>query len=309
MLDVLVLLLPILVMILLGYGLARTGVVPAAGEAALSNVVFFATTPALLFRSMATTPTPGGGDLLVLAGYFVPCWVAYGAWVLIARRRFGQRLAVAAVGAMAVAFANTVLLGIPIIERLYGAAGIRLLVLIVSIHSATFFTLTTLLIEADRGAARVADTLRATAITMSRNPILVAIIAGLVWGATGLRIPAPIDQVLALLGGATTTLALIAVGAGLAQFRLGDAIASAASIAAVKLVAVPLGVWILTDLVLGLDDLAVAVATISSALPVGTNVYVIARRYDVATGVAASAVVLTTVLAALSVPAAIIALR
>jgi predicted permease len=309
MAETLTLTFPVVALIALGYGLARSGVITASGEASLANLVFFATTPALLFRAMASMPPPDLADLGVLLGYFAPSLALYAAWLVAARRIAGASLGVAAIGAMGVGFSNTVLLGIPIIDRAYGAPGLRLLVLIVSIHSATFFTLTTLLIESDRGRARIGATLRATAIAMAKNPILLSIAVGAAWGAAALPIPAPLDHALQLLGSATSTIALIAVGAGLAAMRLGEAIVASAAISATRLLVVPLGVWVATRHILGLEPLAVAVATISAALPVGTNVYILARRYDVGSGMAAGAVLISTLAAALTVPPVMLALR
>ena len=53
-----------------------------AGETGISNLVFFATTPALLFRAMATTALPTLPDLAVMAAYFGPCLLLYGGWAI-----------------------------------------------------------------------------------------------------------------------------------------------------------------------------------------------------------------------------------
>lgn len=292
---------PVIAMIALGYALARAGVITAAGEAGLSNLVFFATTPALLFRAMAGA-APGVADLGVMVAYFAPCLTLYGLWALVARIGFRQSLGRSGVGAMGASFGNTVLLGIPIIERAYGAPGLRLLVMIVSIHSALLFTFTTLLAEADRGRADGRATILATARMMARNPIVLSIAAGALFGALQLRLPAPIDAALALLGGATTPTALVAVGAGLAGFGFSGTLAQCVAITAGKLLAMPLAVWLVAAHVLRLEPLMVAVATIAAALPTGTNVYIIARRYDVSVSTAAGAILLSTLLSGLSVP-------
>ncbi len=297
---------PVIAIIALGYGLARGGVITPAGEIGISNLVFFATTPALLFRAMATTALPSWPDLAVMGAYFGPCLILYVGWAIALSPR---GWAAAGIGAMAASFGNTVLLGIPIVDRAYGPAGLRLLVLIVSIHSALLFSLTTLLAEAERGKADAAATLAATAQTMARNPIVLAIAAGLLCAATGLRLPGPLDEALALLGAATTPAALIAVGAGLAGFRLGTSLAPSAAIAVAKLIVLPLAVWIVATQFLELEPLAVAVATLAAAMPTGTNVYIIARRYEVGVSIAAGAILLSTLLAAATVPVVIAALR
>lgn len=300
---------PILAVIMLGYGLARAGVITPAGEAGISNLVFFATTPALLFRAMATTDLPGWREAGVLLAYFGPCLALYALWVAGATLWRGHGWARAGIGAMGACFGNTVLLGIPIVERGFGAAGLRILVLIVSIHSAMLFTLTTLLAEADRGRARKRDTVLATARSMARNVIVLSILGGASWRATGLGLWSSIDGALVLLGAATTPLALIAVGAGLAAFRFGAGVAQVGSLTVVKLALFPLLVWITARCGLGLDPMATTVATLAAALPVGTNVYVLARRYAVDESIVAGAILVSTLASAATVPAVIAALR
>lgn len=300
---------PVIAVIALGYGLARGGVITPAGETGIANLVFFATTPALLFRAMATTGLPTLPDLAVMAAYFGPCLLLYGGWALGRHRLFGSGLAAAGIGAMGASFGNTVLLGIPIVDRAYGPAGLRLLVLIVSIHSALLFSMTTLLAEAERGRADARATLAATARMMARNPIVLAIAAGMTCAAFGLRLPGALDAVLAMLGAATTPAALIAVGAGLAGFRLGGSLTESVAIVAAKMIVLPLAVWITATQVLALEPVAVAVATVAAAMPTGTNVYIIARRYDVSVSIAAGAILISTLLAAATLPLVIAGLR
>lgn len=300
---------PVLALIALGYGLARAGVITPAGEAGIASLVFFATTPALLFKAMATTDLPGWRDAGVLLAYFVPCYLLYAVWAILARRVLMRGWASAGVGAMGAVFGNTVLLGVPIVERAFGAPGLRILVLIVSIHSATIFTITTLLAECDRGRPRVRDTLVATARAMSRNVIVLSIFAGMAWHLTGWRLWAPVDALVSLLGGATIPLALVAVGAGLAAFGIGGSLAAACSITAVKLAVFPLLVWALATFVLKLDAITVAVAVIAATMPTGTNVYVLARRYAVDEPVVAGAILISTLGSALCTPLAIALLR
>lgn len=299
-------LLPVVALIAAGFAFARIGLVTEAGEAALSGIVFYAATPALLFRAMASA-APGSGDLALVAAYFGPCLALYALWAVAARVLAGQGAALCGIGAMGSVFGNTVLIGVPVVERLHGPAGLRLLVMIISIHSALLFTATTLLAEAGRGRADGRAALAGTARLMSRNPMVLSIAAGAVFGALQLRLPTPVDAALAMLGGATAPLALLAAGAGLATFRIGAQLGACALVASVKLCLFPLAAWVVARHVAGLDPLAVAVATLAAALPTGTNAYVIARRYDSGVALAAGSVLLTTLLSAATIPAVVLA--
>lgn len=300
---------PVLALIALGYGLSRVGIVTAAGEAAISQLVFFVTTPALLFRAMATTDLPGLREAGALVAYFGPCFLLYGTSLALSLRQQPRRWASAGVQAMGASFGNTVLIGIPIVERAFGVEGLRVLVLIVSVHSATLFTLTTILAEADRGGPDWRETLAGTARAMARNMIVLSILGGALWRLAGWPLGSPVDGALGLLGSATVPLALIAVGAGLAAFRVEHGLGAVVRICAFKLALFPILVWLAARFALGLDPLTVAVATIAAAMPVGTNAYVLARRYGVDEAVIAGAILVSTVASAASVPALLAVLR
>lgn len=62
-----------------------------------------------------------------------------------------------------------------------------------------------------------------------------------------------------------------------------------------KLVALPLIVWLLARHLFALPPLEVAVATIAAAMPTGANVFILARRYDLYLRRAASTVLISTV--------------
>jgi len=96
-------------------------------------------------------------------------------------------------------------------------------------------------------------------------------------------------------------LSLVVLGMGLAQFgvRAGWRISGAVTI--LKLVAQPAAVYALAVL-LGLSSLDVAVVVLMAALPIGANVYLMARQFDVLGGPVASAIVLTTALGAFTTP-------
>jgi predicted permease len=299
---------PVIVMIAVGYVLARTEILTPSGEAGLSAVVFYVTTPALLLRAMAGA-APGAADLAVMAAYFAPCLLLYAVWVVAAHRRAGGGLGMAGLGAMGACFGNTVLLGVPIIERLHGAPGLRLLVMIVSIHSAILFTTTAVLLEADRGRVDRRAALAIAVRTVTGNPIVLSIFAGAAIALCGITLPRAVDSTLGLLGAATTPIALIAVGTSLAGFGVRGLLAPCAAISAAKLVALPIAVWASSRFVFGLDDLAVAVATLTAALPAGTNVHVLARRHDVGIETAAGAIFVSTLAAGATVPLVILMLR
>ena len=297
MLEIAELIFPVFAVVAIGFAVARLDLVGEAGERGLNGIVFWVTTPALLFRTMATMRPMGVADLGLIGAYFSATLVLYALALAGARLAGWRGLDRLAVAAMGVTFANSVMMGIPIVERAYGAEGLVLLTLIISVHSVILIGLSTLLIEVSRGGSSPAATLATTAVAVGRNPFLVAIALGLAWSLAGLKLWGPLDRTLALVGGATTPMALVTVGAGLARIRLAGAIAPGAAIASAKLLAMPVLVWASARFVFGLPDLAVAVAVTSAALPSGINAFILARRYEIAVAETTAAILLSTLAA------------
>jgi predicted permease len=178
----------------------------------------------------------------------------------------------------------------------YGHDGLIPAVLIIACHSPTLITTTTILVEAatgrGEGGLRVA---LATFGSLLRNPIVVGVLAGIVWGGVGLGIPGPLQRFLDLLAGAAPPAALFALGASLVEFRIRGALRESLLVVALKLVALPLLVWILAAFVFDVRPLWTAVAVLSAALPTGANAFLLAQRYDVYVQRSATIVLVSTV--------------
>jgi len=66
-----------------------------------------------------------------------------------------------------------------------------------------------------------------------------------------------------------------------------------------KLLALPLMVWVITTL-MGLSQLEIAVATITAALPTGANAFLLARRYGTGTEASGASVLVSTLLSVIT---------
>jgi predicted permease len=285
----------------LGFVAARSGVMDKEGVKGLVLFVFNFAIPVLLFRSMAGMELPDDVAWGFLVAFYTGSLVCYGAGLLLARYGFGRTLDHQAVWGMAGAFSNTVLIGIPIVLTAFGPEATLPLFLIIAFHSATFMPLTVALIHAGRGEG-VSATEQAgfVARELLRNPIVVGLFLGLLANLSGFALPEPLDRMTELLGGAAVPCALFAMGASLAAYPLMGDLAPALSLAALKLVAHPLVVWVVAVPVLGLGGIWVKVAVVMAGLPTGVNVYLFGARYDAAPSVAARTVLVTSALSVLT---------
>jgi malonate transporter len=290
--------LPVFAVVLAGYAVARVGLISNEGVKGFTNVTFYLFMPALLFRAMRGVHLEAL-DLLPLFTYFGGALLCFLIVMVASRRWMGHSARHATVTALAVTFSNTVLLGIPLVKLAFGDPGLVILLTVVSMHSLILFATATLFLEfgagSDDGVAKShwANVWEAVRNTLN-HPVILPIIAGLLWGAFRLPLPDAVDAPLALLAAASGPCSLVLLGASLAQYGIAEFWRPAAVLSVLKNIAFPLFIWALGQYVFGLTGVALAVVTLTAALPIGANVYLFAQRYQVAQGEITAAVALST---------------
>ncbi len=287
--------LPVFGLILLGYLIGRTRLFSDEGVKGLTNFVFYIAMPCLLFRAMARLDRPENFDLSILLAYYGSVALVFAVGVALGRYVFRTHLADQSMLGMAGVFSNTALVGLPVNYAAFGEKGLLPLLIILSIHPILLITLPTVMIEVHRGqGGRWQETLAATSLSLLKNPIIAAMILGLGYGMTGLDLPVVVDRLTAFVGGAGPPAALFAVGASLTAYKLGGDLREVSVAILLKLALLPLTVFVMSTYVFALDPLWAAVATVNAAMPVGVNVFILARTYDTYVARAASAVLVST---------------
>lgn len=114
---------------------------------------------------------------------------------------------------------------------------------------------------------------------LSRNPLILATLAGITANLAGFEPPAMLTHFLGRLAEAAIVLGLLAVGAGLRIVGAGGTAshAAAAYLLAVKLVAVPATALLLIRW-LDLSSIHAAIALAFAALPTASSAYILAQR-------------------------------
>ncbi len=308
---VLLKLVAILLMVAIGYAVGRRQWL-GTGDVArvLSNAAFYIFVPALLFRTTSRidfATLPWG----TLAAFFVPVVVLMLGVYLVEQRRPAASIAAPGVRAITASFGNTVQLGIPMAAAMFGPQGLPIHVAIVSLHALTLLSVLTALVELDlaREKARtgqadahigrmLADTARKTIV----HPVVLPILAGLVWNALGAPTPALIDEVLVQFGQAVVPLCLVLIGLSLAQHGLREAASGAVRLSVFKLVVLPAVVLGVGHWGFGLSGLPLSVVVMAAALPTGNNALLFAQRYGALEGETTATITLSTFAFALTAP-------
>lgn len=303
-------LLPVVLLIVLGFIAAKLDWVRPAAVKDLTNLVFYTLTPALLFRTMASVKL-GELDFSPILVYFLAVGLVFVGTMLV----YGFNT-LAAARALAHTFSNNVMIGIPLVGLVYGQEGLVTLLTLISVHALVLLGSGTVVFElaqarqfSSEGRPQgLARTLGQAIKNSVIHPIPLPIIAGLLYAQTGWGIPGVVDKPLQLLGSALGPMALLLVGITLAYSKLGSMIRPAMRIAVVKTVVHPilfLGVaWLL-----GLRGIPMAAMALAAGLPVGANVYIFSQRYGVAQEEVTACIALSTGLSLFTLPVVLLVLE
>ena len=134
-------LVPVIVFIGLGFGVARVGWIRSSAVKDLSNLVFMLLTPALLFRTMSAVQVQSL-DFAPVAVYFLAAGLVFAATLLL--QGF---TALAAARALACTFGNTIMIGIPLVGLAFGEAGLVTLFTLIAVHALVLLTAATVVFE------------------------------------------------------------------------------------------------------------------------------------------------------------------
>jgi len=273
------------VFVLAGIGFAWVRMDLAYDTAFVTRLSMTVSIPCLIFMALVRTdvdPRLLGDTVLAAALGYVG--VGLLAWLVVAI----GRLDVATYWAP-ITFGNTGNLGLPIALFAFGQAGFDLAVLIFAVMAIISFTFGVWVVSG--GGSPVAAI---------REPLVWGTVAGIVFMVMGWGVPIWLGNTLDLVGQIAIPLMLITLGVAMSRLQ-PRGIGRAFVISLVRLaicIAVPLsvGLW------LGLPRVALAVLILQISTPVAVTSYMLAAKYHAKADEVAGLVVVSTLLALVSIP-------
>ncbi|MFC3607509.1 AEC family transporter [Stutzerimonas tarimensis] len=293
MTAVLEIILPIFVLILLGYLGRRTGRLGPTAASELNRFVVWFGLPAMLINVTAGSDWEQLWQPEFVAAFTAGC---IGVFLLTLFYRFWQTrsLADASVDALSASYANTGYMGIPLCLLLFGDEGLQPALVASLIVVCVLFALAIACLETGLNAGQSPlRTLITVVKALARNPMVVSPLLGLAWSFSGAPMPKPVGQVLTLLGAATVPCALVSLGLFLAREQRGGQ-AAAWPLVGLKLIVQPAITAFFAFRVFQLPTLWASAALLLSALPTGTGPFMLAEYYDRGAALAARVILLST---------------
>lgn len=293
--------LPVFVVIGFGYLAVWKGYFSDSGVDGLMKFSQNFAIPCLLFRAISTLDLQRNFDLLLLGSFYAGAFTGFLAGLLGARYIFGRDWEDSVAIGFCCLFSNSLLLGLPITERAYGAMALESNYAIIAIHSPFCYGIgiTAMEIARNRGTALTAlpaKVLRA----MFQNALIIGIALGFVVNLSGVPAPAVLTDALDLIARAALPAALFGLGGVLYRYRPEGDMRTIIYVVAVSLVVHPAVVWVLAQAG-GLGIAGMRSAMLTAAMAPGVNAYIFANMYGRARRVAASSVLLATGLSILTV--------
>lgn len=310
MLSILAIVTPVFGLIAIGYLAGYLKVLRPETGAGVSDFAFTIGLPAVLFRTIANAELSAVSPLGVLASFFGAAWTAWLAATVVTRYVLRRPAADAPSIAMSAVFGNTIMLGLPLSLQTFGPEAAASMALILAVHAPLLWMTGTVHMEwlgepGEEKSGGFKRVIGALARDLTRNPIIIAVLLGIVWRVFGIKLPGPLDKTLALLAQAGVPAALVALGLTLVRFEIKGQMPTLWSIVAVKLVLMPAVAWALAVKVFHLPLAAAGVVVVFASVPTGANAFLFAVRHNRAVNSASGAVALGTLVAAVTVSLAL----
>ena len=299
---------PVFFVIALGYLAGWTGKVDNRHVSELNALVMDFALPASLFVAMVQTPRSvllEQGQLMVVLA--LSMLVIYGLHFFLQTRVFGLDSREAAVGSLTSGLPNFASAGLPLISSVFGVANTVSVGISIAVGSIVMSPLTLVILEAGDGTRREVPALRRVFGAIGKSilkPVVIAPMIGMVLTLCGVEESRLLNASLALIGVGAGGVALFLTGLILSSqpFRLTGNVAAGTVL---KNVVHPLLAAALVA-ALAVSPLVGRQAIILSAVPSGFFGILFGLRYQIVSQDAGSTLIASTLLSAVTIPAAIL---
>ncbi|OCX65745.1 hypothetical protein BFP70_06255 [Thioclava sp. SK-1] len=293
MIEIIRLLLPIYLVIGIGFLTVRLGYVKGGDLRATGRLVLSLFLPAVVFLAIGSSP---GGEVLrfdFILAYALGSLLSYGLAYVMAKLA-GKEHGVAAFEGMGASASNSAFLGLPIITMVVGPeVALQNFAVAILIENLLMIPFSVMVIEASAGVSwsKLSGLLRG----VIRNPILIAAAAGVVWSFTGWDIPAVPRRVLEIMAPVAAPIALLTIGGAVAELRANAQRWGVVRVTLGKLIGHPLMTFFAMLAIGTLPEPLMLAGVVNAALPMMATYMLFGSRFG-REDVAATSLIAATVL-------------
>ena len=305
--DILSLTIQFFGIILLGAFSRSSGFFDEQAGRILARFAFFVVLPAFMFVSITSAPVSEVANPHFILRYEAVTIIIFSLGIVFATRILELSGRSSGIFALNATYPNYGYIGVPLAILAFGEGAVVPMSLILVCDSIMLLLLTAIFTR-DKGSGDLSSALVQMLHSMSRNPLLLSVLTGFIFSASGLTLPKMPIFFLDMLAGAAAPTALFALGITLVGQPIRSARAELGTITILKLVIHPLLMAAVMLTMPGLDMLWIQTAILFACLPVAANVFALSEFYQAYSGRTATSIMLTTLIASVSVPATLYAL-
>lgn len=300
--------LPIFLVMVIGYILRQIGMLNDNFVTVANRFNFKVTLPFMLFRDISGVDIKAVFDLkyvLFCAIASTVCfWAIWGGVKLFLKDKSMRGAFVQA------SFrSSAAVMGLAFIENIYGISAMGPLMIVSAVPLYNIFSVIVLTFEGEHAAEEnQTQKIKAACINIAKNPIILGILAGLVVGLFGWDFPIAFDKTVNSVAQMATPLALITIGAGFEGRKALAKMKPTIAASFIKLVLQPL-VFLPVAAQMGFTGEKMIAILIMLASPTTPSCYIMAKNMNNDGVLTASAVVMTTLMAAFTLTGWIFVLK
>ncbi len=304
MFSIFLTILPVFIMMGIGWLAVKTGYLNDTLSDHLNAFTVKLAVPVLLFRAMINLDFSQAFNPPTLLGFYLGAIVSFAIGIILARSIWKRRPGEAVAVGFCALFSNTVLLGIPIMERVYGEASLAPVFGIVALHAGTMYTIGLITMELARADGRpLGETIATATKSILSNSLMIGVLLGVAVNLSGFTLPEVILSPVNMIASAAIPVALVGIGAALTRYTIKAELSEALMISSLSLLLQPLIAFVITHVIFDLPIELVRAAVIAGAMPPGMNVYIFAAMFNRAVSLSASVIVIATSLSIFTISA------
>ncbi|EHA17079.1 AEC family transporter [Halomonas sp. HAL1] len=295
MLAILAITTPIFLLISTGYIARWSGLIQREQMQGVSVFVLYFALPALVIRALTQHPLEEILQINYLVAYGLGTVVVFGGGLLLTLKYQRQPLNASAMQALGMAAANSGFVGYPVAVMVIGSPAAVLLALNMVIETLIIIPAALILAEmASQQGVSVWKTVKQTALSLAKNPVLMGLLIGIFLAVTGLQIPVPLFKAIDMLANAAGPAALFVIGGALFGLQVKGMTKDVGQIVIGKLIIHPLVILIAFLIIPGIDPLYMVGAVLFAAAPMISIYPLLGQRYGLG-GVSAATMLVATV--------------
>ena len=285
-------LISLFLMMLIGFIVARAGIVTPDFRKRLSSFTLNTAAPCIVLSSVLeseSNPMKMIGAVGMALFFFVIMIIFATLIVRLLRIRKEEK----GLDQLMLVFTNVGFMGLPVIQSIYGSEGVALLSMFILIFNLFFFSYGVLLLSSSAKFNW----------RSLLNSCIIAALIGLFFGITGWHLPAPVESTLASVGAMNTPLAMMVIGASMAHSDIRKALTNKRMYRVCFL-----SMFLMPVLVLGavmfmpVDPMLAGICVLLAAMPIAGNCGMLSDRYTPHDMTASHCVMVSTLMSAFSLP-------